>query len=78
MKTAISVPDDLFSLAEDFARDHGISRSALFTNALREYLLAHRTDTLTERINAVCAEVDTRLPDDLANVARRSLLEAEW
>ena len=78
MKTAISLPDDLFELAEDFARDRGISRSALFTTALREYLLVHRTDALTERINAVCAEVDTRLPDDLANVARRKLLEAEW
>lgn len=78
MKTAISLPDDLFVAADDFATAHGISRSQLYATALREYIENHSRADLTERINAACAELDTQLPDDMAQKTRRKLLEAEW
>ncbi|MEZ4861692.1 MAG: hypothetical protein R3C14_10305 [Caldilineaceae bacterium] len=78
MKTAISLPDDLFVLADDFARQRGLSRSELYAKALRQYMDVHRHDNLTERINRACANLDTALPSDLANVARRRLVETEW
>lgn len=78
MKTAISLPDDLFVLADDFAQQHGLSRSELYATALRKYLDIHRHDDLTERINRACENLKTNLPDDLAQVARQRLLEAEW
>lgn len=70
MKTAISLPDDLFSLADDFAKQHGLSRSELYATALRTYIGAHRCDNLTERINRACEEFDTQLP--AADDARRA------
>lgn len=78
MKTAISLPDDLFMLADDIAKQHGLSRSELYATALRRYLDIHRRDNLTERINRACDALDTKLPDDMARIARQTLLEAEW
>jgi metal-responsive CopG/Arc/MetJ family transcriptional regulator len=78
MKTAISLPNDLFVLADEFARSLGISRSELYTMALREYIQSHVYVDLTERINAACATLETQLPADIADTTRRKLLEAEW
>ena len=78
MKTAISLPDDLFVIADDFAKQHGLSRSELYTTALRTYIDAHRHDDLTERINRACENLNTNLPDELARVARETLLATEW
>jgi metal-responsive CopG/Arc/MetJ family transcriptional regulator len=36
MKTAVSIPDDLFEQAEELARRSKKSRSQLFADALRE------------------------------------------
>lgn len=38
MKTAVSMPDDLFHLAEAAARRLRVSRSELYANAITEYL----------------------------------------
>lgn len=78
MKTAISLPDDLFITANNFAQTLGISRSELYAAALREYIQNHRKANLTERINAACAQIDTTLPEEIATTSRRRLLEAEW
>lgn len=55
-----------------------MSRSELYAAALRAFILARQRVDLTDRINAVCSELDTALPSDLAEAARRRLLEAEW
>lgn len=78
MKTAISLPDDLFVLAEKFASERGCSRSHLYATALREYLTAHMRDNLLARINSVCDELDTALPSDLERAARKLLGAEEW
>lgn len=58
MKTAISIPDQIFSQAERFARQRQMTRSALFTAAVVEYLRQHREDDVTERLNRVHTEED--------------------
>lgn len=78
MKTAISLPDDLFLQAEEFAKRLGISRSELYANALREFIVMRQQNDLTERINIACATLSTALPEDSAKVARKRLLEVEW
>ena len=78
MKTAISLPDDLFVLADDFAKTRGMSRSELYAMALREYVDAHTGTNLIERINAACAGLDTSLPADIAHSARQTLVAAKW
>ena len=50
-KTAISVEDTLMAQADDFARNLGLSRSALIAEALRDYLKLKRRQQITEQLN---------------------------
>ena len=78
MKTAISLPDDVFEEADTLARRLKKSRSQVYREALREYLARHDPDEVTEAMNRVCAEVDTR-PDPAVSAAARRILErTEW
>lgn len=78
MKTAISIPDDLFASAEQAARRLGVSRSELFANALREYLASHRFGDVTEQLNAIYAEEDSHLDPTTSALQTRSLPQDEW
>jgi metal-responsive CopG/Arc/MetJ family transcriptional regulator len=57
MKTAISVPDEVFEQAERLARRQGRSRSQLYSAAVREYVARHAPDEVTEAIDRVIADV---------------------
>ncbi|HEX6903721.1 MAG TPA: hypothetical protein VF789_28685 [Thermoanaerobaculia bacterium] len=78
MKTAISIPDQVFREAERLAERLRKSRSQLYSEAVAEYLARHEPESLTDRINAVCAEVDTRPSPFLTEAARRILERTEW
>jgi metal-responsive CopG/Arc/MetJ family transcriptional regulator len=53
MKTAISVPDNLFEAADRMAAQLGTSRSELYARALSEYLEKHKSQGVTERLDQV-------------------------
>ncbi len=77
MKTAISIPDDVFREAEALARRMRTSRSELYSRAVREYVLKHSTDQVTALLDKVCGEAGP--PDGFADAAARSTLErTEW
>lgn len=78
MKTAISIPDAIFHEAESLAKQLEKSRSQLYSEAVAEYVARHEPDAVTERINAVCDEVDTRPDPFVAEAARRILERTEW
>lgn len=78
MKTAVSIPDDVFERVERLARGAGRSRSEVFSEALREYLARHAPDEVTEAMDRVCAAVE-REPDAFLTTAGRRVLETtEW
>ncbi len=78
MKTAVSVPDPVFKGAERLARRLKKSRSQLYSEALAEYVARHDPDEITEAMNRVCEQVDTRLEPALKAAARRLLERSEW
>ena len=78
MKTAVSIPDDIFEAAERFARRTKKSRSRLFSDALREYLARHAADEVTEAMNSVCAELGGTKDPFVASAARRVLERSKW
>jgi metal-responsive CopG/Arc/MetJ family transcriptional regulator len=51
MKTAISVPDDVFDRAAEQAAELGISRSEFFARAARKYLDELASESLTSQID---------------------------
>ncbi len=77
MKTAISIPDPIFQSAERLARRMKKSRSQVYSEAVEEYAVRHDPDLVTEQINAVCDEVDTRPDPFLTEAARRILVGTE-
>jgi metal-responsive CopG/Arc/MetJ family transcriptional regulator len=50
MKTAISLPDNLFRKADQYAKSHGCSRSELFAKAVEQYLEVHPSDHITKQL----------------------------
>lgn len=78
MKTAISLPDDLFRAGDTLARRLKVSRSELYARALGEYLAKHRADRITQRLNALYAEEDSTLDPSLGALQARSLQREEW
>ena len=78
MKTAISIPDDVYAQAERLARRKKKSRSEVYTEAVREYVARHDTEEITAAINRVEAEL-TEPPDEFVALAARRILErTEW
>jgi len=80
MKTAVSVPDDVFERAERLARRERRSRSEVYSAALREYVARHDPDEVTAAIDAAVAALgDAAEPDAFVRGAGARLLEAtEW
>jgi metal-responsive CopG/Arc/MetJ family transcriptional regulator len=73
MKTAISLPDDLFASADRLAQRLGVTRSALFATAVAEFIAKHRTRELTARLDAVYAEADSHVARPLQRAQARSV-----
>lgn len=73
MKTTIPIPNDIYETAEHLAKRPNRSRCQIYSEAVAEYVARHDASAITDRINAVCAEVDTH-PDAFTKaVARRTL-----
>ena len=72
MKTAISIPDDVFAEAERLARRLKKSRSELYSRALREYVARHGAEHVTETLDSLYA--DTKPEKNFATAAARRTL----
>ena len=77
MKTAISVPDDVFGEAENLAARLQISRSDLYARALKEFLERH-ADQVTTTLDTLCSDIDSKPDEFLVRSARKVLRDTEW
>ena len=59
VKTAISIPDDVFEGAERIAGELGVSRSELYATAVREFIERYRTTNVTARLDEVYGQDDS-------------------
>lgn len=78
MKTAISVPDDVFDSADALAAELGMSRSELYSRAVEEYVAKHRQQDITARLNALYADDTGGVEPGLARAQARSVRNSEW
>lgn len=78
MKTAVSIPDEVFEKVERLARRGRRSRSEVYSAALREYVARHMPDEVTEAMDRVCAAVDDERDGFVSAAARRVLERTEW
>ncbi|MEX5213049.1 MAG: ribbon-helix-helix protein, CopG family [Nitrospiraceae bacterium] len=78
MKTAVSIPDEVFTKVERLARRARKSRSEVFSAALREYVARHAPDEVTDAMNRVCEQVRDQGDPFLHAAGRRVLESTEW
>ena len=78
MKTAVSVPDDLFRLAEAAARRLQVSRSQLYATAISEFLNRRQSGAITERLNEVYSRRPAKVDSVLHRAQLRSLEKDSW
>ena len=80
MKTAISIPDQIFKAADELAHFLGISRSELFTKAIIEFLKKKNSDEITKKLDAVYSDEDSSLheTDYQLQIKSLGLPEDEW
>jgi predicted transcriptional regulator len=78
MKTAVSVPDDIFESAERLARRERRSRSDVYSTALREYVARHSSDEITDALDRVVGDVGKTIDPIVSQAARRILDNTEW
>ena len=75
MKTAISLPDTIYYEAEETAQNLGISRSALYLNALTDYLKKHSLKNITEKLNEVYTDYYKEF-EPISNAGLESIRES--
>jgi metal-responsive CopG/Arc/MetJ family transcriptional regulator len=78
MKVAVSIPDALFSAGEALGKRLKLSRSRLYATALAEFVAKHQGRRLTEQLDAVYAEQESRLEPGLDALQRRSVGRSTW
>jgi metal-responsive CopG/Arc/MetJ family transcriptional regulator len=78
MKTAISIPDDIYKKADRLALLLSKSRSQLYSEAVAEYVLRHDPDAVVESVNKLCDEIGSRPEEFVSAAARRVLKAIEW
>lgn len=78
MKTAISIPDDLFEKAEELAERLEVSRSQLYAQAIAEYAERHSSQRVREKLDAVYAAHESELDPALALMQAIALPRERW
>jgi metal-responsive CopG/Arc/MetJ family transcriptional regulator len=80
MKTAISIPDDLFITVKEMSKKLNISRSQFFVEAVKDYITRQKNKEIFEALNKVYSEIDTKQEVELRKQSKKyysKRLEAE-
>lgn len=78
MKTAISLPDELFASAEALAERLGVTRSRLFATALAEFVAKHQGRKVTAQLDAVYGRESSDLDPAVRRAQRRAIRPDTW
>jgi predicted transcriptional regulator len=78
MKTAVSVPDELFDRVDRLAQRTRRSRSEVYSAALREYVARHDTDEITEALDRLAVEGQSSADRFVTEAARQRLETSDW
>jgi metal-responsive CopG/Arc/MetJ family transcriptional regulator len=78
MKTAISIPDEIFQAAEILAQRLGVSRSELYAKAVFEYTQNHRHENVTAQLNKIYGQENSGLDEGIKDMQLRSIPTEDW
>ncbi len=75
MKTAISIPDDIFASADRLAKRLKMSRSKLYARAVQRYVTEYRHTGVKEKLDEVYAFETESVDPAVLNVQAASISE---
>jgi metal-responsive CopG/Arc/MetJ family transcriptional regulator len=78
MKTAISLPDEVFTEADALAAKLHVSRSQLYVMALEKLIREHQRQDTTARINAFIEKHGQPVDPVFLNGSIQDLRQVEW
>lgn len=78
MKTAISLPDELFRRAEAVARKLKISRSQLYATAIMEFIERRQAARITQHLNEIYSAEPAKIDPALASAQSKSIERESW
>lgn len=78
MKTAVSIPDDVFEDAERLASRLQTSRSKLYARALAEFVARHDDDRVTTLMDQAVREAGGGSDSFVQAAARQTAQRVEW
>lgn len=78
MKTAVSIPDDVFEDAERLASRLHTSRSKLYARALAEFVARHDDDRVTALMDQAVQEAGRQGDLFLQAAAQQASQRVEW
>ena len=77
MKTEISIPNALFKIANQMAKELGVSLGELYTLALRDYI-EHQEKDITAQLDEIYAEENSSLDSELMTMQVASIGGEDW
>jgi predicted transcriptional regulator len=78
MKTAVSIPDELFRRADELAGRLGKSRSEVYREALADYVARRDPGAVTRALDEIADELAAEDDAFVAAAARQTLEGSEW
>lgn len=78
MKTAVSIPDNVYVSAEKLAQRLGKSRSQLYSQALSNYLATHQKEGITTKLNEIYPNNGSGVGPLLLSLQSQSLPKEDW
>ena len=82
MKTAVSLPDDLFEKVEELAEELHLSRSRIFAEAVQDYIAKRKNEEILRTLNTVYSEAETEAEKTLRKYSKkryaRTLKAEKW
>jgi metal-responsive CopG/Arc/MetJ family transcriptional regulator len=78
MKTAISIPDDVFVSADLLAKRLDMSRSELYARAVQQYVAECRHAGVKEKLDQVYASENAYVDPAVLNAQATSIPIEEW
>jgi predicted transcriptional regulator len=78
MKTAVSIPDELFRRADELAGRLGKSRSEVYREALADYVARRDPGAVTRALDELADELTAEADGFVSEAARQTLERSEW
>ena len=78
MKTAISIPDEIYYTADHLAKRLGMSRSEFYSKAVSNFIAAHQNEAVTKSLDEIYEKESSSIDPFINMIQLRSISGEDW